>query len=258
MTASDAFDEGRLTEALALQEVCAGNGDAAERLLLVQLLLIAGRLEEARTQLALIESDEPGWPGLARSIVRLARAEERRVSGRRPAVPLESIPSHLKRRWTAWKRLRESAPLEAVQLIDFADERTPEVRGFLDGQEFDRLRDADDRFASVLELCIGSRYAWLPWEALRSVRLEPARTIRDRQFRPATVRLADGTAFEAHLPLIYPDSFRAEGAFACGLDTDFIGSPDSPLQCVGRKLLLVGDDAEVPLASVRMLELRPV
>src|SRR4051812_9158729 len=98
MTPTEAFDAGDLSEVIALQEGLAAS-DPAERLLLVQLLMFAGQLAEARSQLALIDSDEPGWPELARTILRLIRAERRRVAGRRPLIRPGPAPSHVKRRW---------------------------------------------------------------------------------------------------------------------------------------------------------------
>lgn len=255
MSPTEAFDAGNLSEAIALQEPLAAK-DPAERLALVQLLMFAGQLADARSQLALIDSDEPGWPDLARSILRLLRAERRRVAGRRPLIRPEPAPSHVKRRWLAIKALHESRPEEAVRLIDRADTATPDVRGFLDGMEFERLRDADDSFASFLEVFVGGVYAWMPWEGIRTLRLEPVVHLRDQLFRPAEVRLADGSAFPVHVPLVYPRSHLVDDTFACGLETEFVCPDGGPTRCVGGKLLLVGDGAEQPLSEVRMIEIR--
>lgn len=256
MTPHELFDEGRLADAAEAQEAAAAT-DPAERLVLVQFLMFAGRLADARSHLSVIDSDDPGWPDLARLFLRLMRAERRRASGRRPIVRPEPAPLHVVRRWKAIRAIREARPDDAVRLIDRADAASPEVRGFLDGQEFDRLRDADDRSASVLEAFLGGEYVWFPWEGIRSVRLEPAKYYRDRLFRPAEVRLADGTPFAAHVPLVYPRSHTADGAFATGHATDYVCPDGGPTRCVGGKLLLVGDEAEVPLADLAMIEIRP-
>ena len=48
-----------------------------------------------------------------------------------------------------------------MKCIDAADEVSPESWwGFLDGQEFEGLRDADDRFGSILEVFLGGEYFW--------------------------------------------------------------------------------------------------
>jgi type VI secretion system protein ImpE len=258
MTPHDAFAAGHLADAVALQEdtVADRPADPAARLFLVELLAFAGRLADARTHLALIDSDDPAWPASARAFRRLFRAERRRSElVRRPTILPEPAPRHAKCRWRAVQSLRDGDPEAAVRWTDRADAAAPEVRGFLDGQEFAGLRDADDRFAAVLEAVVGGEYVWFPWEAVRRVKLGPAKYTLDRLFRPAEVRLADGSDSPVHLPLVYPGSHAADGVFAVGLETDHVCPDDGPTRCVGGKLLLVGD-AEVPLAGCRMIEIR--
>ena len=260
MTPHEAFTEGRLAEAIALQETAVADrpADPAARLFLAELLAFAGRPADARDQLAQIDSDDPTWPSSARAFRRLFRAEERRsVRVRRPAILPEPIPAHAKRRWLAVRRLRDGLPADAVQWTDRADAATPDVAGFLDGREFAGLRDADDRFASVLEAFVGGRYVWFPWEKVRRVKLNPAKYPLDQLARPAEVRLRDGTEVPAHLPLVYPGSAAADGVFAVGLETDRVCPDGGPIRCVGGKLLMVEDD-EVPLGECRMIEIRAV
>ncbi|HEX4606946.1 MAG TPA: type VI secretion system accessory protein TagJ, partial [Urbifossiella sp.] len=209
MTPHQAFADGQLAEAVSLQEsaVAARPDDAAARLFLVELLAFAARLDEAETHLAAIRSDDPAWPASARGFRRLFRAERRRsITIRRPLVLPEPVPAHAKRRWLAVKRLRDGNPADAVRWTDRADAASPDIEGFLDGQEFDSLRDADDRFASVLEAVAGGRWVWFPWEKVRRVKLELSRYALDRLYRPAEVRLRDGSDHRVHLPLVYPGS----------------------------------------------------
>src|SRR5213079_2098831 len=104
MTPQEAFAEGRLAEAVALQEAAVADrpGDPAARLFLVELLAFAGRPRDAAVHLREIQSDDPNWPASARSFRRLLRAEWRRsVAGRRPVVLPGPAPKHAKRRWRA-------------------------------------------------------------------------------------------------------------------------------------------------------------
>lgn len=258
MTPHELFGDGRLAEALAAQEATVGvrPDDAAARLFLVELLAFAGRLADARAHLDLIASDDPGWPASRRSFRQLLRAERRRSErARRPVMLPDPVPHHARCRWMAVKAIRDGQPDEAIRWTDRAEATTPEVRGFLDGQEFDGLRDADDRFASVLEAFAGGDYLWVPWEAVRRVALRPAKYALDRLFRPAQLRLKDGTELAVHLSLVYPRSYEADEAFALGRETDHVCPDGGPIRCVGGKELLVGD-AEVSLAECRMIEVR--
>lgn len=257
MTPHEALAEGRLAEALALQEclVAAEPDHPAARRLLVDLLAFAGRLDEAIDQLDRLRARDPQWPALERQLRGLFRAERHRRAGAREP---EFVPrvEHAVERWRAIEALRRGRPREAVTHVDRADAMSPHLRGFLDGQEFEGLHDADDRFASVLEAYRAGEYVWYAWEALRKVTLAPAGVLLDQIYRPATIALRDGTEFEVHLPLIYPNSHEAEGVFALGMETDHICPDQGPMRSVGAKLLSVGDGSEVRLADCRMIEMR--
>ncbi len=259
MTPHEALADGRLGDAVALQEaaVAANPHDPAARRLLIDLFAFAGRLDDAREHLAQIRSDEPEWSEVERTLHRLFRAERlRSVEGQKPQICPEPAPKHAARRWLGIKNLRRAKPHDAVRCIDAAELVTPHLRGFLDGQEFEGLHDADDRFASVLEAFHGGEYVWFAWEGLRKVTLAPATVLLDQLYRPGMVTLKDGTALDIHLPLVYPGSHRADDAFALGTETDHICPDDGPTRCVGGKLLLVGEGAEVPLRECRMIEVR--
>ena len=259
MTPHEALAEGRLADAIALQEVtvAANPHDPAARRLLVDLLAFAGRFDDALEHLAQIHSDEPEWPEVERNLHRLFRAERlRSVEGREPRIRPEPTPKHATRRWLAIKNIRTARPGDAVRCIDAADSVAPHLRGFLDGQEFEGLHDADERFASVLEAFLGGEYFWFAWEGLRKVTLAPAAVLIDQLYRPATVMLKDGSELAVHLPLVYPGSHRADDVFALGTETDHVCPDAGPTRCIGGKLLLVGDGAEVPLRDCRMIEIR--
>ncbi|MDY3557278.1 type VI secretion system accessory protein TagJ [Gemmata sp. JC717] len=258
-TAHDMLADGRLADAVALQEAAVARrpDDPAALRLFADLLAFAGRLDEATEHIARVHTDAPEWPETERGLHRLFRSERlRTLGGREPTIVPEPPPDHAARRWKAVKRLRRAEPERAVRAVDAADRVSPVVRGFIDGREFDGLRDADDRFASVLEAFRGGEYLWVAWEALRKVRLAPAEALLDQLYRPAALTLRDGSTFDVHLPLVYPASYRADGAFALGLETDHVCPDNGPTRCVGAKLLLVGDEDEIPLSECRLIEVK--
>jgi type VI secretion system protein ImpE len=259
MTPHEALAEGRLADAVATQRAAveAVPGDHAARRLLVDLLAFAGEFEEAVQQLGTIDSAETDWAEVERTFHRLFRSEHlRSVQHRVPRIIPDPPPRHATRRWRAIKALLQADPEEAIRCADAADAITPEVWGFLDGQEFTALRDADDRFASVLEAFQGGEYLWFAWESLRKVQFSPATVLLDQLYRPAEITLKDGTSYPVHLPLVYPGSYHVDDSFALGIDTDHVCPDGGPTRCVGAKLLLVGETDEVPLSECRMIEIR--
>jgi type VI secretion system protein ImpE len=259
MTPHEALAEGQLAQAVALQEetVAADPHDPAARRLLVDLFAFAGRPDDALAQLAQVHSDDPDWPEAERNLHRLFRAERlRSAEGREPTIVPEPAPRHAARRWLAIRAIRRARPGDAVRAVDAADAASPPLRGFVNGTEFEGLRDADERFASVLEAFLGGEYFWFAWEAVRKVTLAPPAVLLDQLYRPATIALKDGTERAVHLPLMYPGSHKAGDAFALGTETDYLCPDGGPTRCVGGKLLLVGDEADFPLSECRMIELR--
>jgi type VI secretion system protein ImpE len=257
VTPHEALAEGRLAEALALQEriVAAEPKDPAARRMLIDMLAFAGRLDDADDQLDCLRPNDPEWQSLDRQIRALFRAERHRRAGAREPQFVPRV-EHVVERWRAIDALRRGRPRDAVTHVDRADAASPHRRGFLDGQEFEGLHDVDDRFASVLEAYRAGKYVWYAWEVLRKVSLAPAAVLLDQLYRPATITLLDGTEFSVNLPLIYPNSHEADEVFALGLETDHICPDQGPVRSVGAKLLIVSDGSEVRLSECRMIEFR--
>lgn len=253
-TARDAFHDGRLADAVQLQSahVEAVPDDTPGRLFLVELLALTGRYRDAWDQLSRIESDSPDWPAARRRFRRLLKAANRRANGRVKFI--NDPPPHARQRALALRALLLGDSERAIARIDRADSRTPHLFGHIDGREFDGLRDADDRFASVLEVLIGAEYVWVPWEHVRRLRLVPAKHPLDAAFRPAELRLSDWSEQAVFVPLVYPGT-ADDDVLLLGQDTDLVGD-GGPVCGVGGKLLLLGDGSEGPLADCTQIDVR--
>jgi type VI secretion system protein ImpE len=256
MSPREAFEAGELEAAVRLQAeaVDVRPDDQPARLFLFELLALSGRLRDARDQLMAVETDDPAWPRVRRGFRRLVRAAYRRQRGRRPEV-FAGLPRHAGYRWKAIRALAADDPLKAVRKVDRADAASPVVCGHVDGREFHGLRDADDRFGSVLEVFFAGRYAWVPFEHLKRVTLRPALGPLDCAFRPARLKLVTGDEFDGHLPLVYPGSDDYGGAFACGQEIDYVEADDGPAVCVGARVFMTGDE-ELLLGDVKQLDIR--
>lgn len=256
MTAREALADGRLTDAVELQ-TAAVNADPSPsaRLFLVELLTLADRLKEASEQLDAIESGDPAWPATRRRFLQLLRAIRRRNHLRRRPLFLPDTPTHATRRWNAARAVEAGNAYRGMQWVDLADAATPEVRGFVDGRPFQGLRDGDERFASVFEVFVGSRYVWVPFEQVRAVVLPEAAGVMELVYRPAELRLTDGRTVNVVFPLVYPLSAESGDEFALGEAVDWTTENVGPVCAFGAKLYFVGEE-ELPLSQVRMLEIR--
>ena len=254
MTPQTALAEGRLTDAMELQlaAVAIRPTDPAARLFLFELQLLANRFRDAWESLNAIESPDPAWPKSRQWYRRLVRAACDRYRGRPPEFIAE-VPRHAARRSRAIRAIRRNEAADALLWIDRADHRSPHLLGHVDGREFDGLRDADDRFASVLEAFVGAAYFWLPFEQIHRLTVSVAKGIAENAYRPARIRLSDGAEFSAVLPLVYPGS--VDDVHSLGMETDHVNPDGGPMRCVGSKLLLLGEE-ELSLGDIRQLDVK--
>ena len=253
-----ALDDGRLADALRLQKISVDSdpADSPARLFLFELLVLAGDIPRAVEQLKQVESDSPKWPAARRLFRDTLRADARRCPKLRRPEFLKEPPRHARCRWNAALCQTRGQSELASRWLDRADEFTPELTGFVDGREFTGLRDSDDRFATIFEVFLGRQYVWIPYEDVRTLRLQPAEHLLDLAFRPARITLVDGTVHTAILPLLYPGSAHEGDELALGQLVDWT-SADSGLVCgLGTRVLTFGDE-ELTLESCAMIEMRP-
>ena len=257
MTPQDALREGRLLEAIEWQRsIVSSEPSAAAQLMLFELLTLSGQLHEAREQLFAIESDDSAWRASRRQFMRILKAQQRRLRGKRTPMQAEH-PPHFRLRWRASRELLTADRSAAMHWVDRADQRSPELSGHVDGREFEGLRDIDDRFGSVLEAFVGSEYVWIALEELQRIRLAPPAGILEAAFRPTELRFHNGDEIPVVLPLVYPESEQADGVFATGLETDWSGDGDGPVLGVGNRVWMMGDE-EIRLSECRQIDLRRV
>ena len=246
MDASDLYKAGRLREAIDAQvaEVKARPADHARRLFLFELLCFSGELDRARRQVDALKYDENELNLAARDLAFLLDSETARRKFFDEGVPpgfLGPETEQLTLRVEAAGRLRQGLHAEAAALLAQADEATPAVRGKLNGDPFDSLRDADDLFGGVLEVMAQGKYFWVGLDQVVSVAMNPPRFPRDLIYPPARIELESETG-EVYLPALYPGSYRAEDdKVRLGRVTDWSEPDPGPVLGVGARVYLVGE-----------------
>jgi type VI secretion system protein ImpE len=256
MGVHDFLADGDLDGAIRAQRAAvAADPSPRSHLLLAELLLIAGEFRGAFDLLGEIVSDDPGWPASRRHWRNLVRAANRRDQLRRGRHPLgQSLPRHARHRVRVGHHAAAESHALAARHADAAEATSPELSGHADGQEFAGLRDLDDRFGSVLEVLAGPRYVVVPLERLASIVVRPAEGVADLIYRPAELHDRAGNAWACTLPLTYPGSHRAGGAFALGLETDCVERGEI-VEAIGSRVWLFGDDEASP-GEFRRIDLR--
>jgi type VI secretion system protein ImpE len=256
MAAEQHLREGRLPEALAdLQaQVRKEPANPKYRIFLFQLLAVLGQWERALNQLQVVgEMDAASLP-MVQTYREALRCESLRAevfAGRHsPLVFGDPQP------WLAW--LLEALRLTAMGqyaaargLRDQAFDAAPAISGRLDEQPFNWLADADPRLGPVLEAVVNGRYYWIPFERIRTIRLELPVDLRDAVWMPAQFTWANGGETVGLIPARYPGSEAAADALVqLGRKTEWQECGEDTWLGLGQRMLAT-DGGEHSLLDIR-------
>lgn len=243
------LEADQLDEAIAVMnaEVKAKPTDVDCRANLVELLCYAGTLDRADKLLDAISTIDPTTVVGIALFRQLVRAEQARgqfyTDGRVPEfLSKPDALSELELRAAVMVRSGDAAG--AAQVIAERDEAWTPISGKADGVAFDDFRDLDDVNASHLEVLTSTgKYYWVPLKSVAGIEFRPPERRRDLLWRRASLSVIGGPEGEVYLPTVYW-AREASAAHRLGHATDFIGGDGAPIQAVGLRSFLVGEDSK--------------
>jgi type VI secretion system protein ImpE len=230
MNAQQLFKAGKLSEAIsALNENLRNDpSDNKSRTFLFELLSFAGEYDRAEKQLDLLE-------GASKDAMLGALLYRGALNG-------------------------ERTRREMFANKDFPSATSPKpVSGKLNGKEFQKISDADERIGGRLEIFAAGDYLWIAFEDISLIEIEPPKRLRDLLWIPA--KLKTGPSFrsrelgEVLLPAISPQSSQhPDDEVRLGRVSEWCEDETGEVAPFGQKTLLV-DDEEVPVLEIRTLEI---
>ncbi|MBI3408955.1 MAG: hypothetical protein HY040_11445 [Planctomycetes bacterium] len=260
MNATELFKAGQLQQAVDAQ-VLAVKGKPADqgaRIFLFELICFTGDLDRAQRQIDAVKYEEVEREASVQAYRKLLEAERLRrrlfSESLKPKF-LSDPPEHVVWRLEALTCLRGNQTTQATELIAKADEAAPSLAGQLNGQGFQGLRDCDDVFGPIMEVMAHGDYYWVPLEQIESLALNPPKSPRDLLWAPARLEVRDGPAGDVFLPALYPHSHEhPDDQIKLGRSTDWTSTDKGPVQGVGARVFLRGDDA-LSLLEWRQLQM---
>lgn len=249
MNAIEAFNAGSLEEALEIAkgEVKNNPTDVARRNTYCELLCWVGELEKADKQLETLMMQDPSAAmglSLFRQLIRgeLSR-QECFHKGRAPEL-LEGVDDLLQKQIELLLAMREGMQDRARELAEVIEQERPRIQGICDGNAFDDLRDLDDTCSTFFEVLTSTgKYYWIPMSRVLVVQLHPITRPRDLMWRRAHMIVQDGPDGEVYLPLNYALSLGSEDKqLRLGRATDWKGGEEGPVQGLGRRMMLIGEE----------------
>ena len=140
-----------------------------------------------------------------------------------------------------------------VELNGEAFEGAEARSGKINGESFEWLADADQRFGPVLELIFNGHYYWAPFSRIRSIKTEEPSDLRDLVWLPAEVTWDNGGQNMVMVPSRYPALDGLDGLCLMARRTDWRDRGHDVYEGVGQRMLAT-DGREYPFLQVRTIE----
>ena len=260
MQTEELLRAGQLNEALAALEgeVRSDPTNAKLRVFLFQLLAVLGDWQRALTQLnvaAELDAMNLLMAQVCRTAVSCEAFRTEIFAGKRTPLVFGEPDE-----WVAWlvqaNQMIAEGKYEASQTLrDHAFDAAPAVPGSIDGRRFQWISDADSRFGPVLEAIIDGKYYWVPFTAIKRIRIEKPVDLRDAVWIPVQFTWVNGGEATGLMPTRYPGSEASkDNAIRLARKTEWIEQPGDVHLGLGQRMFATDED-DFPLLQIRQIDL---
>jgi type VI secretion system protein ImpE len=260
MQAEELLRAGQLQEALVALEgqVRSDPADAKLRVFLFQLLAVMGDWERALSQLnvaAELDAINLLMAQVCRAALNCEALRAEVFAGKRSPL-IFGEPEE----WIGWlvqanQMIAEGKYQGARKLREQAFEAAPAIAGSIDNNRFEWIADADSRLGPVLEAIVDGKYYWVPFTAIKQVRIESPTDLRDMVWSPAQFTWANSGEAAGFIPTRYPGSESSEdNAIQLARKTEWVEHPGDTYLGLGQRVFATDKD-EFSLMQVRQIDL---
>jgi type VI secretion system protein ImpE len=225
-----------------------------------QLLAVAGEWDKAEQQLRTLATTEPKAMMLGSVYNQALGAMRRRakvIAGHERGVSLVGSEPWVEALIDALQAFGKGDP-NASALSEAALADAPATPGAMDGEAFEWIADADQRFGPMLEAVIGDHYGFVPFAAVKRLKVSEPTDLRDTVWLPVEIETRSGQVSMAFVPALYPGTeTTGDNDLMLARRTDWVvrgGEGDGVEIGLGQRLLST-DGPENGLLGIRDIRL---
>jgi type VI secretion system protein ImpE len=241
----------------ALQgEVRKKPSDAKLRIFLFQLMALNGQWERAQRQLEVIKEMDDEAIAMVEVYRDVINCELHRVAvfqGKAKPLVMGRPADWIATLIEAQQAYANGALDTFLELNSKAFEDAEARSGKINGESFEWLADADQRFGPVLEIIFNGHYYWAPLSRIRSIKSEEPTDLRDLVWLPAEVTWSNGGQNIVMIPSRYPSLDDLDGPCLLARRTNWRDLGHDVFEGLGQRMLAT-DRQEYPLLQVRSIE----
>ncbi|WED22948.1 hypothetical protein L3Q72_06020 [Vibrio sp. JC009] len=260
MSAQQTLNEGRLHEALSkLQGQVRKDPSKAEyRTFLFQLLAVLGQWDRATNQLEVVGELDAGTLAMVKTYQTAIQCEVFRqqvFKGEHSPLIFGKPPKWMALQLEALRLTGNAQYKQSQSVRNQAFDNAPVTGGYINGQPFEWLADADPRIGPVLEAIINGQYYWIPLEHIRSVQIDEPSDLRDIVWMPAHFRWSNGGEIVGLIPTRYPGSELSDDPqIQMARKTEWLDMGDELFIGMGQRMLTT-DEKDHSLMDIREITL---
>jgi type VI secretion system protein ImpE len=264
---TEAIRNGALAEAVAEIEAAVRKApaDPKHRHALFQLLLVLSQWERALDQLTVLaELDAVAAANVLtyRSAIQCEAFRRDVFAGRRTPLIFGQPEPWMAHLVEAARLLAQGDSAAAYELRKTALEQAPPSQGTIycaadeeDGHAFQWIADADGRLGPMLETVMNGAYYWVPFERVKSLRLDAPTDLSDSVWMMAHFTWANEGEAPAMVPTRYAGTEdSSDNLLHLSRKTEWLDQGNGMTVGVGQRLLATDVD-DYPLMDVRRIEI---
>lgn len=140
-----------------------------------------------------------------------------------------------------------------AELNGQAFEKAETRSGKINGDSFNWLADADQRFGPVFEFMFNGQYYWVPMSRVSKWHSEKPTDLRDLIWLPAEVTWTNGGKLMVMIPVRYPRIDDVSGSGLLARRTDWLAHTDDIVEGTGQRIFAT-DENDYSVLQVRSIE----